>query len=409
MKVLIITAGRYPVPAVKGGAIATLIEHLITGNSKEKLVDMEITSPYDINAELKAIEFRNCKFHFIKTPEILKKIDNFIYFVFSNIFKNKNLISLKSMLSFGWFILQNARILNKGNYDKIIVENTARMFLCFKLFGNKKIYKGRYYYHLHNEPKKLGGCRAEILDCEKILCISNYIKNSIVDIKSSLALKDSNKAEILYNCVDTSVFRSFDKNKFNLYYEKWGLKPTDRVVVFSGRIDAEKGIRELLKAMKLVKTENIKLLIVGSSFYGMNITTQFEKEILELSNSISEQVIFTGFVPHNEMPYVYNIGKIAVLPSMWEEPAGLTIIESMACGTPVITTKSGGIVEYTNKECSIILERDENLIKNIAAEIDNLLNDKELYERLKVNGQDHIKMNFSSNMYMNKLYDLINT
>lgn len=54
MKVLILTAdsnGGYPVPAVKGGAVSTLIEHLAAGNNEKLLCDMEILSLYDLEAE----------------------------------------------------------------------------------------------------------------------------------------------------------------------------------------------------------------------------------------------------------------------------------------------------------------------------------------------------------------------
>ena len=54
---------------------------------------------------------------------------------------------------------------------------------------------------------------------------------------------------------------------------------------------------------------------------------------------------------------------------MWEEPAGLTMIEAMSCGTIVVTTNSGGIPEYTENGASIILERDNNLPLRIAETI----------------------------------------
>jgi glycosyltransferase involved in cell wall biosynthesis len=65
---------------------------------------------------------------------------------------------------------------------------------------------------------------------------------------------------------------------------------------------------------------------------------------------------------------------------MWEEPAGLTMIEAMACGIPTITTCSGGIPEYVD-DCAIVLERDERLVMNIAAQVDLLLADKDLYDK----------------------------
>ena len=70
---------------------------------------------------------------------------------------------------------------------------------------------------------------------------------------------------------------------------------------------------------------------------------------------------------HQLLPKYYNAAILAVLPpSMWDEPTGLTMIEAMACGTPVITTRSGGIPRVCWLDAEHVLDRDENLPQNIA-------------------------------------------
>jgi glycosyltransferase involved in cell wall biosynthesis len=64
------------------------------------------------------------------------------------------------------------------------------------------------------------------------------------------------------------------------------------------------------------------------------------------------------------------MADIAVVPSKWEEPFGLTVVEAMAAGLPLITTQSGGIPEICNKT-AIIVER-ENLVDNLATAIRDL-------------------------------------
>lgn len=341
MKLLIISAGRYPIPAVNGGAVSTLIEHLANGNEKKKLFDLEIASPYDMKAYNKSKKYKNCKYIYIKTPRILNILEEFLYSFLTIIFPHENLTSIKSIFSFMWFVWINAINLKKNDYDYIMFENTARLYWSLKLFNNKEKYKNKVIYHLHNEPKKLGGCRNEILNSAKIICISNYIRNSITNSKSILNFKDRNKTFILNNCVDINLFKPFSKEIKLKIRKEFGIKEDENVIVFSGRIDKEKGIKELLNAISKVKTPRIKLLIAGSSFYGMNVKSSFEEEIINMVKTINNNIIFTGFVSYEDMPKVYNSADIAVLPSMWEEPAGLTIIESMACGIPVITTVSG--------------------------------------------------------------------
>lgn len=407
MKILIITAGRYPVPAVKGGAVATLIEHLVKGNSKNSCCDMEVTSPYDACAVSEAKNYKNCRFRFIKTPLFLRMLDNCIYKVATVVFPKRNLISLKSLFTFLWFVWRNAGILRRENYDCVIIENTARLFWCMKLFGNYKKYDGKVYYHLHNEPKKMGGCRENVLQCKKILCISEYIAQSIVSEKSALRFQDTSRISVLRNCVDTEHFKPYNRNKIMSYRNELGFAESDRVIVFSGRIDREKGIREVLLAIKHVQTPNVKLLVVGSSFYGMKVRSPFEEEILQMIDELGDKVKFTGFLPHCKMPLVYNSSEIAVLPSMWEEPAGLTIIEAMACAIPVITTNSGGIPEYIDNESAVMLERDEKIVYSIAEKIDMLLSDRGLAKTMGANGRVRVQKQFNSAEYIKKFVTVL--
>lgn len=341
MKILIISAGRYPIPAVKGGAVSTLIEHLANENEEKNIFNLEITSPYNLEAYNKSKEYKNCIFTYIKTPKILNVLENILYRFLVLIFPHKNLTSIKSIFSFLWFIWKNAINLKINDYDYIVFENTARLYWCLKLFNNKKRYRNKIIFHLHNEPKKLGGCKKEILETSKFICVSNYIRNRILDTKSKLNIKNKNKTFILNNCVDNNLFKPFSKKVKAKIRHEFGIEDNENVIIFSGRIDKEKGIKELLIAINKVKTPKIKLLIVGTSFYGMNIKSSFEEEIVNLANAMDNKIIFTGFVPYKDMPKIYNIADIAVLPSMWEEPAGLTIIEAMSCGVPVITTISG--------------------------------------------------------------------
>lgn len=406
MNILIIMPGRYPVPPVKGGAISTLVNHFIEDNDKLKLIDLYIISPYDKDAENESKEKKNCKFFFIKTPKLIKNIDKILYCIVSHMFKKKNCIEFRNSFSFVWYIFKTALILKKGDFDYVVIENTARLFWCLKLFNNKKKYQGRYYYHLHNIPKKFWGCKKVIYDCQSIFCVSNFVKERILSKNDTFEFPHKNRVKVLYNCIDTSLFIHQKIDVINKYKREWNLD-NNKVIAFAGRLDAEKGVLELVRAFKLLNFENVRLLIAGSSFYGMEIQTEFEKilhnEILE----IKDKVVFTGFLPVEMMPVVYSCADIVVLPSVWDEPAGLTVIEAMACEVLVITTISGGIPEYTNKECTIMLEKNENLVENIAFSIKNAFEKTELVECLKVKSRNYVIERFDSNKYLKNFYDLL--
>ena len=106
------------------------------------------------------------------------------------------------------------------------------------------------------------------------------------------------------------------------------------------------------------------------------------------------------------MPELYNCSDIVVLPSMWEEPAGMTIIEAMACKKPVITTISGGIPEYTEKENCILLERNENISFDIAENIKRVFNDSDFRNTLSNNAYNRAVI-FNLNYYYETFINII--
>ena len=90
-------------------------------------------------------------------------------------------------------------------------------------------------------------------------------------------------------------------------------------MVFSGRVTKEKGVSELIDVMiQLKQYEKIKLLIIGSSFYGDAIhEDSFIKALKQKAEIIKERIIFTGFIPYSQMPQYLKISDISVVPSLW--------------------------------------------------------------------------------------------
>ena len=70
------------------------------------------------------------------------------------------------------------------------------------------------------------------------------------------------------------------------------------------------------------------------------------------------------------------------MPSIWDDPAPLAIIESLAAGKPIITTNSGGIPEYVNGDCAIILNRNSNLIQSLTDAMLKLAESQDLREKM---------------------------
>ena len=164
-------------------------------------------------------------------------------------------------------------------------------------------------------------------NCDKVVTVSEYIKKRVLTLDSQY----TNKVHVLKNCTDITLFDKKKHADFRTSYRHNANISKDQIVVlFSGRIHPNKGIKELISAFKNIRNTECILLVVGSSWYGSNKKTEFEKEINSLSRDIQQRIIFTGFVPFSDMPKIISVADIAVVPSIWEEPAGLVVIEAMS-------------------------------------------------------------------------------
>ena len=389
--------GGYPVPATKGGAVSTLVEHLVRENNDKQRVDLTIMSFYDLDAENKAmLYYQNVNFVWVSRPVLVRAIDWLVLNVVKVLFPGKKLLSFMSIGSLLWYIWNASRLLKKKSYEKVVLENNIPLAWAIKLSG----YQGDYYYHLHNTPRTNAGRKDVLEGCRGFLCVSRSVGNDICNQMNPIGPVPYDKIKVVYNCVDTNHFcqKKVDRQSFS---QRFGIKEDDRIVAFVGRLSEEKGIDQLLLSLDYVKTKNLKVLIVGSLMYNNNMKDTYQKKLTKLANRHSNMIIFTGYISQQELPDIYNFADISVLPSMWDEPAGLTMIESLVCGTPVITTRSGGIPEYVEGG-AILLDRSENLPQDIANSIDLLLSDDEIYQSYSKTGMEKIKKNFSTELYLEK-------
>jgi glycosyltransferase involved in cell wall biosynthesis len=188
------------------------------------------------------------------------------------------------------------------------------------------------------------------------------------------------KIVTLYNAINTKAF--FPKKEAILTRKEVGLSADDFVIVYSGRINEEKGISELIDAiLSLEDKQKIKLMIIGGTFYGnASNENDFVKSLKNKAQRIKDRIVFTGFVPYSQVPDYLHLADIAVLPSMWDEPFGLTIVEAMAAGLPLITTRSGGIPEICEGVATIV-ER-EHIADNLSAAIQHLYEHPEIRRQM---------------------------
>jgi D-inositol-3-phosphate glycosyltransferase len=138
--------------------------------------------------------------------------------------------------------------------------------------------------------------------------------------------------------VDLERFRPVGKARAR---EQLGLDPDEPVLLYVGRFAALKGIDRLLETTAhLKRNRDLRLLVVG----GDGEKTPESQELKSLSRrfGILDRVTFTGRVDHEDMPLYYSAADVLALPSHYES-FGLVALESLACGTPVVTTRVGAM------------------------------------------------------------------
>lgn len=153
------------------------------------------------------------------------------------------------------------------------------------------------------------------------------------------------------------------------------------VLLFAGRITKEKGILELLEALSGLGEECFTLLVAGNTFFNVDIKDSFEEKLRQIARKIHGKIIFTGFIPYSEMYQYYQLADICILPSVWQEPCSISVIECIVSGTPLITTRTGGTPENVT-EATILLDT-ENLIEALKEQLHKYLSDSEELRRLK--------------------------
>lgn len=163
---------------------------------------------------------------------------------------------------------------------------------------------------------------------DKLIAVSNYTAQSYID--EFHVPRD--KIEVIPDAVDTNKFHpevdGYETRK------KLNLADKDRVALFVGRLDYNKGIEYLLKSFSRINEEGIeaRLVIVGEG--------ALKKYICKypLKNSI----IPVGHVSEEDLPKFYAASDLVVLPSLMEG-FGITLLEAMASGKPCVATRAGGV------------------------------------------------------------------
>lgn len=181
-------------------------------------------------------------------------------------------------------------------------------------------------------PALLVAERLYIERCENLIFVSQYIRKLF---ESSFGRPK--RFMVIHNGIDTTLFRPRDQKECSDHFPM--LDGLENIILFTGRMIALKGLDVLIDSFaEIVQDLDAHLVLAGAG--------NFEpwKRRLSRKNIPNSKYTFLGKVPYHEMPFLYPLASVFVLPS-YSESFPLTILEAMSAGIPVIATNVGGLPE----------------------------------------------------------------
>ena len=247
----------------------------------------------------------------------------------------------------------------------------------------KKVSGKPLILHVHaTEFDRTGGqgVNQDVYDIERmsmeyadgIIAVSNFTKEKIIKHYGI----PSWKIEVVHNGIDECDYADISEKLLELK------KNGQKIVLFAGRITIQKGPEYFIRAAKRVLEHkpNVLFLVAGSG----DMERQMMLEAAQLG--ISNNVMFIGFLRGDDLSAAYRAADLFVMPSV-SEPFGITPLESIIAGAPVLISKTSGVSEVLTHALKVDFWDTEDMANKILAVISH----KSLKELLWINSRQEIK------------------
>ncbi len=234
--------------------------------------------------------------------------------------------------------------------------------------------------------------------CDKIVSVSTYTKNRIIDEQGVAAVK----CFVLNNCIDPFLQRPLVKKRIANLIDRYNLKEDDIVLFTLTRLserDRYKGYDYVLESLQSIikKYPNLKYILAGGY-------TKTEKEFIDSKIEIyglNDVVILTGFLPDDELAHHFSMTDIYIMPSI-KEGFGIVFVEAMYYGVPVIAGNTDGSVDaLLNGKLGMLIETESK--DAITAALEKMIVNKEAYKP----NDELLLDNFGYESYKSKIETLL--
>lgn len=200
--------------------------------------------------------------------------------------------------------------------------------------------------YLHNDPRDMKGAKAveeRMILARKlagIICITDYVKGCFEEGLGPISDYD---VKISVNHLGVSLQRrSTEKRKKRIFM-------AGRMVPEKGFLEACKGALPVLDAHR-----DWELWLAGGKNFHEGALTPYEKQLHALLAPLGERAKMLGHQPLEKVRHYQQTSEICLVPSLWQEPGGLTVLEALSAGAALITTNRGGIPEFATGRAIIV-------------------------------------------------------
>ncbi|OGL41231.1 MAG: hypothetical protein A3C43_03695 [Candidatus Schekmanbacteria bacterium RIFCSPHIGHO2_02_FULL_38_11] len=219
--------------------------------------------------------------------------------------------------------------------------------------------------------------KKSLKEAKAIIVYNNFLKNLLSGINRNILVVPSG--------VDPESF----------YPEEIKKEDNKKIILMVGRLaEYAKGVPVLELAFKLLlaKRDDIKLCLTTDQYFSL-FHKRFQGDKFSLIN----------WVNHEELASLYQKSDICVVPSVWREPFGITALEAMACGKPVIASKTGGLELIVEDGKTGFLFEPGN-VEELMQKLELLLDDENLRNKMGEEGRKRAEELFSWDNIIEKYY-----
>lgn len=376
MRIAIVYGSSAPIPPVRGIApgivIYNTVEHLQL-ESDDELAVFSRWEPALDDLEFDRLKYRNVKVYkpILKFIRAFKKLPYRFYYPI--------LFSWFGQTDDDWlgYVLSLVFEVRTFRPHVIVCHVNYKLPLLLRRFYPKA--KILYYHHGSNMHLRLS--RNEWQAFQWVLDGLVSVSQAAFDgLKSAYGGPIQIPHWIIHNGVDERLFHPDQKEKERAALRaRFQAAPVNFIFLYAGRLSHTKGIHHLIQTfIKLAgKYPHARLWIAGSSASENRPDYGYEKKLHEMASALPKSITFIGWFPNEQMSDLMSAADVFVLAAVNDyEGVPLSLLESMACGTPVIASSIGGIPEIVVHGEDGLLVSVENIETELFQAMQTCLNDR---------------------------------